>query len=87
MKMNWKTLIFAGVPALVCAAIFAGCVTYDNNYLRPEDFAVYLEREGVKEVRLSADIKRYRRVDELLHFLELSTGVRFEIKDKVIFVK
>ena len=48
MKMNWKTLIFAGVPALVCAAFFAGCATYDNNYLRPEDFAVYLEREGVK---------------------------------------
>lgn len=51
------------------------------------DCRVFYEREGVKEVRLSADIKRYRRVDELLHFLELSTGVRFEIKDKVIFVK
>lgn len=51
------------------------------------DCQVFYEREGVKEVRLSADIKRYKRVDELLHFLELSTGVRFEIKDKVIFVK
>ncbi len=47
MKMNVKTL-WAALPALICAAFFAGCTTYDNNYLRPEDFAVYLEREGVK---------------------------------------
>ena len=48
MAMNWKKLLASAVPALVLAAIFTGCATYDNNYLRPEDFAAYLEREGVK---------------------------------------
>ena len=41
MKMNVKTL-WAALPALICAAFFAGCTTYDNNYLRPEDFACRL---------------------------------------------
>lgn len=28
--------------------MLSGCASYDNNYLRPEDFAAYLERDGVK---------------------------------------
>ena len=33
--------------AAVCC-MFAGCATVDNNYLRPEDFADYLTRAGIK---------------------------------------
>ncbi len=33
--------------AAVCC-MFAGCATVDNNYLRPEDFAGYLTRAGIK---------------------------------------
>ena len=62
-------------------------VRQESRERRRDTVVRHAREEGVKEVRLSADIKRYRRVDELLHFLELSTGVRFEIKDKVIFVK
>lgn len=46
--MKWtKRLLFA-VPVLAAAAVLSGCASYDNNYLRPEDFAAYLERDGVK---------------------------------------
>ena len=33
--------------AAVCC-MFVGCATVDNNYLRPEDFAGYLTRAGIK---------------------------------------
>ncbi|MPM91074.1 hypothetical protein SDC9_138199 [bioreactor metagenome] len=46
--MNWKHRILFSMLALTVSAILAGCVGYDNNYLRPEDFAAYLERDGVK---------------------------------------
>jgi len=36
------------LPARPPAAVLSGCASYDNNYLRPEDFAAYLERDGVK---------------------------------------
>lgn len=46
--MNWKRWILSAVPVLAAAAFFAGCASFNNNYLRPEDFAAYLERNGVK---------------------------------------
>jgi len=46
--MSWKNRILTVLPALAAVLIFAGCTTYDNNYLRPEDFAAYLERAGIK---------------------------------------
>ena len=30
------------------SCFFTGCTTIDNNYLRPEDFAGYLTRAGIK---------------------------------------
>lgn len=38
------------VPALLVmlSCFFTGCTTIDNNYLRPEDFAGYLTRAGIK---------------------------------------
>jgi len=46
--MNWNNRIFSAVFALAAAAFFAGCASFDNNYLKPEDFAAYLERDGIK---------------------------------------
>lgn len=46
--MNWKHRILLSMLIPMAAAILAGCVGYNNNYLRPEDFAAYLERNGVK---------------------------------------
>ena len=46
--MNWKRWILSAAPILAAAAFLAGCSSFDNNYLRPEDFAAYLERNGVK---------------------------------------
>ena len=38
------------LPVAVVAAVlvfFAGCMSVNNNYLLPEDFKVYLERQGL----------------------------------------
>ena len=51
------------------------------------DCDVFYERESVKDIRLSGDIKRYEQVEQFLHFVELATGVEFEVKEKVIFVR
>lgn len=47
-KMKWTKWLMFAVPVLAAAAVLSGCASYDNNYLRPEDFAAYLERDGVK---------------------------------------
>ena len=46
--MKWTKWLMFAVPVLAAAAVLSGCASYDNNYLRPEDFAAYLERDGVK---------------------------------------
>lgn len=51
------------------------------------DCEVFYEREYVKEIRLSGDIKRYEQVEQFLHFVELATGVDFNVKGRVIFVR
>lgn len=46
---------------------------------------VYADAE-LKEIRLSGDMKRYGEVEEFLHFLKISTGARFSVKNKTIVV-
>ena len=46
---------------------------------------VYADAE-LKEIRLSGDMKRYGEVEEFLHFLEISTGAHFNVKNKTIVV-
>lgn len=46
---------------------------------------VYADAE-LREIRLSGDMKRYGEVEEFLHFLEISTGVCFNVKNKTIVV-
>ena len=43
-----KFRIRFAVALLAVSAVFAGCMSVDNNYLRPEDFADYLTRAGIK---------------------------------------
>lgn len=50
------------------------------------DCSVFYVDPSLKDVRLSGDMKRYGKIEELLHFLELSTGANFEVKGKVICV-
>ncbi len=45
--MEWKKTLLRMVPALLLLAVAAGCQSYENNYLRPEDFADYLKRDGI----------------------------------------
>ena len=42
---------------------------------------VYADEE-LKEIRLSGDMKRYGEVEEFLHFLKISTGAHFSVKNK-----
>lgn len=48
---------------------------------------VFYAREGVKEERLSGDMKRYKDVRSLLYYFEQISDVRFEIKERTIVVK
>lgn len=50
------------------------------------DCSVFYVDPSLKDVRLSGDMKRYGKIEELLHFLELSTGANFEVKGKAICV-
>ncbi len=45
--MNWKNWILSVASVFSTVVFLAGCA-YDNNYLRTEDFATYLEHDGVK---------------------------------------
>lgn len=47
---------------------------------------VFYQDASLKEVRLSGDMKRYGQVEEFVHFLEISTGARFDVKGKTIIV-
>ena len=50
------------------------------------DCNVVYSDESLKEIRLSGDMKRYGEVEEFLHFLEISTGAHFNVKNKTIIV-
>ena len=50
------------------------------------DCKVFYQNADLKDVRLSGDMKRYGEVEEFLHFLEISTGARFEVQGKTIIV-
>lgn len=50
------------------------------------DCDVVYSDESLKDIRLSGDMKRYGEVEEFLHFLEISTGARFNVKNKTIVV-
>lgn len=50
------------------------------------DCDVVYSDESLKGIRLSGDMKRYGEVEEFLHFLEISTGARFNVKNKTIVV-
>lgn len=43
-----KLQIRVAVLLAALSAVLAGCMSIDNNYLRPEDFADYLTRAGIK---------------------------------------
>lgn len=47
---------------------------------------IFVDR-GLKEMRLSGNMLRYERVEKFLHYLEITTGARFEIQGKTILVK
>ena len=50
------------------------------------DCDVVYSDEKLKEIRLCGDMKRYGEVVEFLHFLEISTGAHFNVKNKTIVV-
>lgn len=50
------------------------------------DFDVFYRNAALKDILLSGDMKRYGKIEELLHFFERSAGLRFDIKGKTITV-
>ncbi len=50
------------------------------------DCDVVYSDETLKGIRLSGDMRRYGEVEEFLHFLEISTGAHFDVKNRTIVV-
>lgn len=51
------------------------------------DFQVEFESEELKHVELSGTLEKYSDIQSLLKLFELSTNVKFEIRDKNIYVR
>lgn len=50
------------------------------------DCEVVFRDNALKDMRLSGDIQRYADVDRLTHYLERTTGARFVVNGKTIFI-
>ncbi|KIO42969.1 FecR family protein [Sanguibacteroides justesenii] len=51
------------------------------------DCHVFFKNQALKEERLSGDMKKYGKIEELLHFFESSMDVKFKIEGKTIIVE
>jgi transmembrane sensor len=51
------------------------------------DFQVKFESEELKKLELSGTLDKYSDIQPLLRLFELGTGVKFEIQNKVIYVR
>lgn len=78
----------------ICAAWRNGDIVFSNERLEDimdelalwYDFEIFYLNQGLKDILLSGDMKRYGKIEELLHFFERSAGLRFDIKGKTITV-
>lgn len=51
------------------------------------DCHVFFKSQALKEIRLSGDMRKYGKIEELLHFFESSMEVKFKIEGKSIIVE
>lgn len=51
------------------------------------DCEVVFRDPGLKDMRLSGNMRRYDSVEKFLHYLEITTGARFVVKGRTIFVE
>ena len=51
------------------------------------DFQVKFETEELKKLELSGTLDKYSDIQPLLRLFELGTDVKFEVQDKVIYVR
>lgn len=78
----------------ICAAWRNGDIVFSNERLEDimdelalwYDFEIFYLNQALKDILLSGDMKRYGKIEELLHFFERSAGLRFDIKGKTITV-
>ena len=51
------------------------------------DVTVFYQNPEAKELVFTGDLERYDNCEDILHLIEMTTNVRFEIKDRTIIVK
>ena len=51
------------------------------------DVTVFYQNPEAKELVFTGDLERYDNCEDILHLIEMTTNVRFEIKDRRIIVK
>lgn len=51
------------------------------------DCEVMFTDPGLKDMRLSGNMRRYDSVEKFLHYLEITTGAKFVVKGRTIFVE
>ncbi len=50
------------------------------------DCEVVFTDQSLKDMRLSGNMRRYDSVEKILHYLEITTGAKFAVKGRTIFV-
>ena len=88
-KLNiWKNRLTLELLGMCAAALLIAIAAANlaRNIAVDWIYNVVYSDEKMKENRLSGDMKRYGEVEEFLHFLEISTGARFNVKNKTIVV-
>lgn len=90
-----RTLTVEQANLGMCIAWKNGDIVFSNERLEDimeelalwYDFDVFYRNSGLKDILLSGDMKRYGKIEELLHFFERSADLRFDIKGKTITVR
>lgn len=89
-----EALIVEKINPEICAAWRNGDIVFSNERLEDimdelalwYDFKIFYLKQELKDILLSGDMKRYGKIEELLHFFERSAGLHFDIKGKTITV-
>lgn len=93
-RKDRRSLTVEKINPDICAAWRNGDIVFSDDRLEDimdelalwYDFEIFYMKQDLKDILLSGDMKRYGKIEELLHFFERSAGLRFDIKGKTITV-
>ena len=83
---KYTVLNTEGYGGMICQTWFDRPLSLAGRVMVKNGERIETRLAELKEIRLSGDMKRYGEVEEFLHFLKISTGAHFSVKNKTIVV-